>query len=136
MNKLKVALVLVFVALGSGASNVSMADRGHGHFRGHVGVGINLGPLWAYPGYYPGSYYYPGPYYYPAPPYYYPPPVVTAPASPPVYIEQGDDQAASPQQSGSWYYCDNPSGYYPYVKQCPGGWQAVAPRPPSTTDGR
>ena len=131
MNQLKVALVLLFVVLGAGASTVSMADRGH--WRGHVGVGLYLDPLWVYPGYYP---YYPHPYYYPAPPYYYPPPVVTAPASPPVYIEQGEDQAASPQPSNSWYYCDNPAGYYPYVKQCPGGWQAVAPRPPSTTDGR
>ncbi|WP_124703516.1 hypothetical protein [Sulfuriferula multivorans] len=133
MSKLKVTLVVLFVALGVSASSVSMADRGH--WRGHVGVGINLGPMWAYPGYYP---YYPGPYYYPAPPYYYPPPVVTAPASPPVYIEQGDgqDTDAPSQQSNFWYYCANPQGYYPYVKQCSGRWQAVAPQPSSPVDGR
>jgi len=28
-----------------------------------------------------------------------------------------------------WYYCPNPSGYYPYVKECPPGWMTVAPSP-------
>ena len=31
--------------------------------------------------------------------------------------------------TASWYFCDNPQGYYPYVQQCPGGWRAVAPTP-------
>jgi hypothetical protein len=35
-----------------------------------------------------------------------------------------------PQTGGSWYYCDNPAGYYPYVRSCPGPWRAVAPTPP------
>ncbi len=31
----------------------------------------------------------------------------------------------------TWYYCDDPKGYYPQVDACPGGWTAVvAPRPP------
>lgn len=25
----------------------------------------------------------------------------------------------------NWYYCSNPAGYYPYVTQCYGTWQAV-----------
>jgi hypothetical protein len=29
-----------------------------------------------------------------------------------------------------WYYCQNPQGYYPYVKQCPNGWMKVVPSPP------
>ena len=29
-----------------------------------------------------------------------------------------------------WYYCQNAKGYYPYIKQCPGGWQQVDPKPP------
>lgn len=29
-----------------------------------------------------------------------------------------------------WYACRNPSGYYPYVKTCPSGWERVAPTPP------
>ena len=35
-----------------------------------------------------------------------------------------------PQAGGSWYYCDNPAGYYPYVRSCMGQWRAVAPTPP------
>ncbi len=76
-----------------------------------------------------GPWYYPWPWYYPR--YGYPyPPVVSVPATPPVYIEraQTDEPAAA-----SWYYCTNPQGYYPYVEKCPGGWQAVAPRPADAT---
>src|SRR4051812_41303931 len=54
-------------------------------------------------------FYYYGPGYYYAPAYYYPPPVVAAPA--PAY----------------WYYCAPLATYYPYVQDCPGGWQAVTP---------
>lgn len=50
---------------------------------------------------------------YPAPVYPYPQPpvvVVTPPAQP---------------QPGYFYYCPNPSGYYPAIPQCPTGWQMV-----------
>ena len=89
---------------------------GHGH-HGHSGtrVGVFIGPAW-YPPFYP--YYYP-PYYYP---YYYPP-VVSAPIT---YIEQASPQTLA---SGYWYYCGESNGYYPYVKECPGGWQQVSPVP-------
>lgn len=30
-----------------------------------------------------------------------------------------------PKAQFYWYYCKNPSGYYPYVKQCPSGWMKV-----------
>jgi len=30
-----------------------------------------------------------------------------------------------------WAYCQSPEGYYPYVQDCPGGWQAVVPTPPA-----
>jgi hypothetical protein len=30
-----------------------------------------------------------------------------------------------------WFYCPEAGAYYPYVQQCPGGWQQVAPQPPS-----
>jgi hypothetical protein len=54
-------------------------------------------------------------------PYAYPPVVVQSP--PPVVVQPPSPQA-------SWYYCDNPKGYYPHVQQCPGGWRPVAPTPP------
>jgi hypothetical protein len=26
-----------------------------------------------------------------------------------------------------WYYCDNPKGYYPYVRECSSAWQPIKP---------
>jgi hypothetical protein len=96
-------------------------------YAGHVVVGVGVG-FPAYPYYYPVA---PVPYYYP--------PVVAAPADPPTYIEQGQAQPApaygaadgEQQQAGTWYYCDAAQAYYPYVKQCAGGWRAVPANPPA-----
>jgi hypothetical protein len=76
----------------------------HHHSRVFVGGAVGFG--------YPWGWYYPPPYYY------YP---VAAP-EPVTYIEQG--AAAEPRW---WYYCDSSTSYYPYVKECPAGWQRVAP---------
>jgi hypothetical protein len=103
--------------------------HGHGYYGPSYGFGIYLGaPYYPYP-YYP---YYPYPYYaYP----YYPPVVVeTVPAEPPVYIEQGTPQLSAPQEPSQeansyWYHCAKPDGYYPYVKECPSGWEKVKPMP-------
>jgi hypothetical protein len=126
MNKLVGGSELFLGLLLACVSGMALADRGHGRYRGHadVGVGIVVTPSW----HYPRPYYYP--YYYPSynyPPYYYPPAVVTVPATPPVYIEREADSTAAPEASAYWYYCADPQGYYPYVRACPGGWQAVAP---------
>lgn len=40
---------------------------------------------------------------------------------PQAYVQQNQ------QESDYWYYCQNPEGYYPYVKSCPGGWMKVVP---------
>jgi hypothetical protein len=136
MNKHRVWLTLLSGILIASMSNAGVAGggyRGHGGYgwHGNVGVGIVVDPFVFAPGYYPRSYYYP-PYYYS--PYYYPPAVVTVPAEPPVYIERGEASEPAPPASASWYYCADPQGYYPYVEQCPGGWQAVAPRPVTAPD--
>jgi hypothetical protein len=74
----------------------------------------------------------PPPYY--ADPYYYPP-AVAMESAPSAYAEQGGAQAApapAPQQQQNWwYYCVGSNMYYPYVRECPGGWQRVAPQPPA-----
>jgi hypothetical protein len=71
-------------------------------------------------------YWHPWPSYY-----YYPAPVYVAPSvvqvSPPVYVERQDSPTTD--QQGWWYYCNSAKGYYPYVKECPGGWQKVPPAP-------
>lgn len=114
MQWIKSALLLVLLC-GAVASEPAWAQRGrHGGGRAHVGVVIGAPLFWPY---YPS--YYPQPYYYPYPS------VIAVPSSPPVYIEQ---EPLSPQQY--WYFCNNPQGYYPYVKQCPSGWQPVMPQPP------
>jgi hypothetical protein len=115
MKRVKAVLTLGLLLLGAAASAPALA-WGHG---GRVHFGVFIGAPF-YPWYYP-------PYYAP---YYYPPAVVTVPAIPPTYIERGGSQATPGQQS-YWYYCTDSKTYYPYVKECPGGWQRVVPQPPS-----
>ncbi len=53
------------------------------------------------------------------------------PPEPTVYIEQSDalvDQTPGPAVQ-YWYFCRGSNQYYPYVKECPGGWQKVLPQP-------
>jgi hypothetical protein len=91
---------------------------GHGYYYGGIGLGLGY-----------GLGYYGYPYYNYNYPYYgYPPVINTAPAVPPVYIQQ--QPAPQAQAQNYWHYCRNPAGYYPYVKACPGGWQQVSPVPP------
>jgi len=111
-TKAMLALATVLLALLSSGSVYAW-----GNHRPHVRFGVVVGgPLWFGPAYYPRYYY---------PPYYYAP----VPDAPPVYIEQGEAQPAAPPQQAYWYYCAESKGYYPYVKECPGGWQRVAPQP-------
>ncbi|HSB71522.1 MAG TPA: hypothetical protein VLT62_19515 [Candidatus Methylomirabilis sp.] len=89
----------------------SQARHGHVFIGGHVVVG----PIWWGPRFWwgPPAVWYPP--YYPAPPVVYQPPSPAIQAEPPAQVY--------------WYYCENPQGYYPYVKECPGGWRQVAPQP-------
>jgi hypothetical protein len=62
----------------------------------------------------PGWWWIVGPnwYVYPAPVYPYPDP----------YLPPG----MAPGATATWYYCDNPQGYYPYVPSCALPWRPVA----------
>ena len=97
---------------------------GHGGHGGNVGIGLWLGPGWwpgwGWPGYYP-SYYYPS---------YQEPPIVIQ-QEPEIYVQPAPQE----QLPTYWYYCKDSQGYYPYVKQCPGGWMKVVPTPPGQTTG-
>jgi hypothetical protein len=115
MKLTKTIFSLVVIALGISLSGSALAF----HHGGHVRFGVFVGG--------PAFWYYPPPYYYPP---YYPP--VVQPAAPPVYVEQGSAQSApAPSQGNWWYYCAAAKAYYPYVKECPAGWQRVAPQPQS-----
>ncbi len=112
MKKIGLLVGILIWLAGAFVSGVALAYP----FR----VGVYMG------GFYPYPYYYP----YPYAPYY--PPVVVAPAQPSVYVEQAaPQQTAAPQENNYWYYCDKSKSYYPYVKECPGGWKAVEPTAPS-----
>ncbi len=83
----------------SGARTSAGHVGSHRSFAGRARIGVFLGaPLFA--------------------PLFYPPPVIYAP--PPTYIEQAPSQ-------GFWYFCPELNAYYPYVQQCPSGWQQVVP---------
>lgn len=125
MNKIK--LIIALLLLGAVGAGNAWADRGHGHGRGHgrVQFGVMIGPYWGAPWHYP-------------PPYYsgYYPQVVVRPQAPQVYIEQEPAPAAplppapaAAAPANYWYYCAAARGYYPYVKECPSGWQKVLPQP-------
>ena len=87
-----------------------------GGFRG----GIWIGPAWPWWGW--GEPYYPYPY-----PYYYSEPPVVIQQENPLYEQQ---MPQAEEQQYYWYFCQESKAYYPYVKQCPGGWLKVVPTPP------
>ena len=114
------AFLAAFLAIaGMVAAEPALA---HGRSRVSIGLGFGFGyPYWGSPW---GPW---GPWGYPYP--YYAAPVVVQQA-PVTYIEQNPSAASSPAaDAGWWYYCDQSRGYYPYVRECPTGWQRVPPSP-------
>ncbi len=143
--KTRIRKIAVLALLASAlAVSPAMADRGghwEGHHEGHGGgwgwgwglLGLSLGLALATPS-----------YAVPAPAYYYPPaqpvivqtPVYVEPAAP-VYAEPvmppppayAAPRASAQAENNWWYFCQESGAYYPYVKNCPGGWLRVAPTP-------
>jgi hypothetical protein len=120
MKILKATFLLAALMLAATASGTASAHGGHRHHRSHLNFGFHFGAP---------AYWYPAPWYYYPPAYY--PPVAAVPAEPTRYIERGDAYSPPEQQPGYWYYCQEAKAYYPYVKQCAGGWQRVNPAPQS-----
>jgi hypothetical protein len=101
---LGVALMLAALgasAGGRGGGGGSHSGGSHGGHHHHHGGAAFFGGF-----FYTGPYYYPG--YYP----YHPVPVYGPP-------------------DPSWYYCRAANAYYPYVRECPGGWERYLPSPES-----
>ncbi len=114
------AFVAVLLAVaGIVASEPALA---HGRSRVSIGLGFGFGyPYWGSPW---GPW---GPWGHPYP--YYSAPVVIQQA-PVTYVEQNSSAPSAPAaDAGWWYYCDQSRGYYPYVRECPTGWQRVPPKP-------
>lgn len=114
MRKRMTCAVLLAVALLLGGAETSSAwDRGfHGHSGFHTSIFIGPGFWWGPPAWWGPPY----PYYYAAPP-------TVVQEAPQTYIQQ-----QPPEQPSYWYYCPNPAGYYPKVKECPPGWMTVVPQ--------
>ena len=128
MKRLVLGLMLVVMSLGwvglSEAGGRGKGHRGHGggHHRGYSG-GHDYHHYYRH-GHH--DYYWESLLLYSAPyllsllsPY----PGRVPVAAPPVttgYVEQ----------TGYWYYCTDPEGYHPYVRDCPGGWMQVVPSGP------
>jgi hypothetical protein len=124
MKRIQAMLMAAILATGSLAGSAAWADRGyyrpqhhhyprhHGHALGWglAGLAIGSAALWAATRPEPAPVMVPAPVYVPEPVY-----------QPPV--------ALAPPQDGWWYYCRAAGAYYPYVSQCVGGWERVAPRP-------
>jgi len=97
---------------GGYRSNVFIGFGGYGGFYDPF-----FDPFWPYPYYYPYGYGFGYSYGYRPRVAYAPPPqdYLVPPEAPP------------PEQI--WYYCEDPSGYYPYVRSCNREWQAVPAQP-------
>jgi hypothetical protein len=116
---------VAFIAVLLAVAGVIASEPVQAHGRSRVSIGLGFGfgyPYWGSPW---GPW---GPWGYPYP--YYGAPVVVQHA-PVTYIEQNSSAPSAPAaDAGWWYYCDQSRGYYPYVRECPTGWQRVPPTPP------
>ncbi len=141
--KRAIVVLLSVALLAATVPGMAQAHEGHGGYYGHerherhyggfdLGLGV-VAALIAIPLIAASSIS--APHYAPPPAssYDYGPsnvePVYSQPAyASPAYAQQY--QAPVQQQANFWYYCRSADGYYPYVRQCPEGWQPVSPRPP------
>lgn len=69
-------------------------------------------------------------YLYPGPVYPYPTVVVE-----PAPSEDIVNAPSAPPPPQYWYYCPGSHRYYPYVSECPGGWERVPTIPSGTPSG-
>lgn len=120
---LTVIAVLLVSAMPGQAERFRGGGRGGPGWGPVLGLGLGLG-LWEL-----SRPYYSYPYYS----YYDVPPVVIQQQAPDVYVQPAPQFAPAPPvpEPNYWYYCQDPQGYYPYVKQCPKGWMKVVPTPPA-----
>jgi len=100
-------------------------DRGFHHFRPNSGMFSVAPTFWWGAPYYPYDYpvsYYAAPYAWPV--YDDSGPTTYIPRSSGTAVQGGVVQAIGGKYS---YYCTNPAGYYPQVRNCAEGWLLVVP---------
>ena len=138
MRKIALAGVAVLIAATGINGVASAADAG---VRGHSSGAVMTPAAWR--GGYWGPRFHGGfwgprigfgvyaPFWGPPPVYYAPPPVVVQQGyvAPPAAYAPQPGYAPQSDNAGYWYYCNDPQGYYPYVRQCTGQWQTVPATP-------
>ena len=126
--------ISIALCLALCAATPALADRrhDHGHYRPapkHYDGGHHRGQNWAGPaallaitgiaaGIAASN------YYAPAPAYVAPQPVYVQPQ--PVYVAERTTYAVP--TASYWHFCGSAGQYYPYVNDCPEGWQLVPAR--------
>lgn len=152
-------MLLAGAALAAPPRHGSYPGGTHGHWYGPSVRFTYGGPYWGgwgwpvvpWPGVYASSFYYtPGYAYGYVPPHYvYGPPGVVASTGGVVYVEREAGTVSTQQPAPApppaarspaapappagtqwWYLCSSPRGAYPYVRECPGGWERVPAVPP------
>ena len=129
MNKLLLAIFLAITMLFTspfegyaGKKSIFISAHyktGYGHGWGHHGQRRHHYRRDHYRG---PRYYWRGSFVVPWHPYgYYAPPPVIIQRQPPVYAQPEQ------QEENYWYYCPDPQGYYPYIRNCESGWMKVVP---------
>jgi hypothetical protein len=109
--KRSIAAFIVLLTLLLAVPWVSYAGHGrHGGTRVVIGGNFWFGP----PPFWGPRFYYGGPVCCA------PPPVWVAPTA--GYVDRDREE------SEFWYYCEDPRGYFPYIRSCPGGWMKVVPQ--------
>ncbi|HXS39790.1 MAG TPA: hypothetical protein VN766_06380 [Stellaceae bacterium] len=133
------AVLAVALALTGGAAGAQAQHRAPPDFHGrdfrHLGPHertIWRGGVWFH-GWHDGRYAWwwrlgPSWYFYPEPIYPYPSYIPPA-----IIVQQPPPQPSGLPPAQSWYYCENPQGYYPYVASCNGPWRAVPTTPPAAS---
>lgn len=140
--KPKIRMLMIILA-GVLAATPALAQRSHGPYGGHGGshghaqvwgpLGFLLGTAVLYSALQPRTVYYE--------PVYVPPPYIPPTT---IYLEQAPlppNVSAPPPLAASgpvqeirtgqwWYFCKKPADYYPYIRECPTGWEKVSPTPP------
>lgn len=96
-------------SLQHGYASSARYHHGGGHYRSFTSVGFMFDMT---PGYSP---------------YYIYPSLIAVELVPVTYIQRNTTPA-----NQYWYYCTQPQGYYPYIKECKENWLKVIPFPPGT----
>jgi hypothetical protein len=134
MKRWRRTLVLGAMLVGCAVASGAAIARG-GHGGGHSGHAGSSGSHAGFPGGHGGHFsgghrfaprFHAGVFIGAAPfAPFYPPFSLYPPSSPDYYY------GAPPADTPFWYFCVSANTYYPYVADCPEGWQQVVPEPAS-----